>query len=73
MTTTSTHRAHREATSEVFQRNPALAADYLTDVLANGDDVDIMLALRSIRAAFGSVQEVSRQPDANPDALRADD
>lgn len=64
-----THRPHEEASSEMFQRDPALAAAYLTDVLANGDDVDVMLALRSLSAAFGGVQEVARRADANPNTM----
>lgn len=64
-----THRPHEEATSEMFQRDPALAAAYLTDVLANGNDVDVMLALRSLSAAFGGVQEVARRADANPNTM----
>lgn len=64
-----THRPHEAATSEMFQRDPALAAEYLTDVLANGDDVDVMLALRSLSAAFGGVQEVARRAEANPNTM----
>lgn len=64
-----THRLHEEATTEMFRRDPALAADYLTDVLANGDEVDVMLALRSLSTAFGGVQEVARRADANPNTM----
>lgn len=53
----------------MFRRDPALAAEYLTDVLVNGDEVDVMLALRSLSAAFGGVQEIARRADANPNTM----
>jgi probable addiction module antidote protein len=64
-----THCSHESAMSEMFREDPALAAEYLNDVLADGDEVDIMLALRSLSAAFGGVQEVARRADANPNTM----
>jgi probable addiction module antidote protein len=63
------HRSHEEASIAMFRDDPALAADYLNDVLATGDDVDLMLALRSLSAAFGGVQEIARRADANPNTM----
>lgn len=53
----------------MFRDDPGLAAAYLNDVLETGDEVDLMLALRSLSAAFGGVQEVARQADANPNTM----
>lgn len=53
----------------MFRRDPALAADYLNEVLENGDEVDVMLALRSLSVAFGGVQEIARRADANPNSM----
>jgi probable addiction module antidote protein len=64
-----THRSHDEATIVMFQDNPALAAEYLNDVLESGDDVDLMLALRSLSKAFGGIQEVARRADSNPHTM----
>jgi DNA-binding phage protein len=64
-----THRSHDEASTEMFRRDPALAAEYLNDVLASGDEVDIMLALRSLSSAFGGVQEIARLAEANPNTM----
>ena len=47
------HRTHDEATVEMFRRDPDLAAEYLNSVLADGDETDLMLALRSLSKAFG--------------------
>lgn len=63
------HRSHDEATAAMFRADPALAADYLNDVLASGDEVDLMLALHSLSAAFGGVQEIARVAEANPNTM----
>jgi probable addiction module antidote protein len=65
----TTHRSHEEATTAMFQEDPALAAEYLNDVLETGDDVDLMLALRSLSKAFGGIQEVARRADANSNTM----
>jgi probable addiction module antidote protein len=64
-----THRPHDEATAEMFRNDPSLAAAYLNDVLADGDDVDTMLALRYLSHAFGGVQEVARAAKSNPNTM----
>lgn len=64
-----THRTHEEATVEMFRKDPELAADYLNSVLEDGDETDLMLALRTLSKAFGGVQEVARQADVNAHTL----
>lgn len=49
----------------MFRADPELAADYLNSVLEDGDETDLMLALRDISKAFGGVQEVARQAELN--------
>ena len=63
------HRTHDEATVEMFRRDPELAAEYLNSVLADGDETDLMLALRSLSKAFGGVQEIARQAELNAHTL----
>lgn len=63
------HRTHDEATVEMFRRDPELAAEYLNSVLADGDETDLMLALRSLSKAFGGVQEIARQTELNAHTL----
>lgn len=53
----------------MFRNDPVLAAEYLNDVLDTGDEVDLMLALRSLSKAFGGIQEVARRADANPNTM----
>jgi len=62
-------RDHVEASAEMFRNDPALAADYLNSVLEDGDEADLMLALRSLSKAFGGVQEIARQADVNAHTL----
>ena len=53
----------------MFRNDPELAAEYLNSVLADGDEADLMLALRSLSQAFGGVQEVARQAEVNAHSL----
>ena len=62
-------RTHEEATVEMFRRDPELAAEYLNSVLVDGDETDLMLALRSLSKAFGGVQEIARQAEVNAHTL----
>jgi len=64
-----THRTHEEATVEMFRGDPDLAADYLNSVLEDGDETDLMLALRNLSKAFGGVQEVARQAEVNANTI----
>lgn len=66
---TKAHRSHEEATAEMFRDDPALAADYLNNVLESGDEVDLMLALRYLSAAFGGIQEVARRAESHPNTM----
>jgi len=63
------HRTHDEATVEMFRADPDLAAEYLNSVLIDGDETDLMLALRSLSKAFGGVQEVARNAEVNAHTL----
>ena len=64
------HRSHDAATAAMFRADPALAADYLNDVLASGDEVDLMLAIRSLSEAFDDLRDYARNADVSPDTGR---
>lgn len=53
----------------MFRDDPTLAAEYLNDILATGDEVDLLLALRSLSQAFGGIQEVARQAGSNSNTM----
>ena len=58
-----THRSHDIATAEMFRRDPLLAAEYLNTVLADGDDIDIIMALKTLSAAFGDTEDTTSHGD----------
>ena len=64
-----THRSHEEATIEMFQKDPAFAAEYLNAILVDGDETDLMLALRTLSKAFGGLQEVARNAEINANTI----
>lgn len=64
------HRSHDDATIEMFRNDPGLAAEFLNDVLATGDEVDLMMALRYLGSAFGDEQQGERRADSGPNTVR---
>jgi probable addiction module antidote protein len=62
-------RSHEQATVESFRRNPAYAAEYLNSVLEDGDQDELMVALRRVADAFGGVGEVAQAADLNATTL----
>lgn len=69
MRKTKPYRSHEEATIESFRRDPAFAAEYLNAVLKEGDQEELLLALRRVAAAFGGVPKVAKQAELNAKAL----
>jgi probable addiction module antidote protein len=60
--------SHEEATIESFRKNPDYAAEYLNTVLEDGDQEELMLALRRVASAFG-MKEVAESSKLNPKTL----
>ena len=46
------YRAHDESMAELFREDPAFATQYLNDVLDEGDQADLLIALRQMASAF---------------------
>jgi len=59
---------HEEATIGSFRDDPDYAAEYLNAVLEDGDQEELMLALRRVAAAFG-MKEVAETANLNPKTL----
>lgn len=64
-----TSRSHEEATVESFRKDPAFAAEYLNSVLEDGDQEELMLALRRMSKAFGGVQKLAEEAELNANTL----
>jgi probable addiction module antidote protein len=62
-------RSHEAATIESFRNDPTFAAEYLNAVLADGDQDEVMLALRRLSHAFGGVAQVAKTADLNATTL----
>ena len=62
-------RSHDAATVDSLGEDPAYAAAYLDAVLADGDQQEIMLALRRLSDAFGGVQKLARITRLNATTL----
>jgi probable addiction module antidote protein len=62
-------RSHEEATMESFRRDPAFAAEYLNSALEDGDQEELMLALRRMSKAFGGVQKLAGKARLNANTL----
>ena len=62
-------RSHEQATIESFRRDPKYAADYLNSVLEDGDQEEVLLAMRRIAGAFGGVAGVAEAASLNATTL----
>jgi probable addiction module antidote protein len=62
-------RPHDDAMAETFGKDPALAAEMLTAILADGDHEELLVALRQIARAKGSVASVAARAGLNPTQL----
>ncbi len=64
-----TSRSHEEATTESFRDDPLFAAEYLNAVFEDGDQKELMLALRRMSNAFGGVSKLASKSKLNPNTL----
>lgn len=63
------YRSHREATVLSFRRDQKFAAAYLNAILKDGDEKELLLALRYIAEAFGGVSKIARKTGLNGTSL----
>ncbi len=62
------YRDHEDAITASFRNDPQFAAEYLNAVLEDGDQEELMLALRRVASAFG-MKEVAENARLNPKTL----
>ncbi len=63
------HRDHDEMVVEMFREDPEFAAEYLNQVLEDGDQKELMLALRRIAEAFGGVAQLAKKTNLHAKTL----
>jgi probable addiction module antidote protein len=62
-------RTHDEAMAELFKQDPAYAVEMLNSILEDGEQGELLIALRQMTKAFGGVQTVAEKADLNPTQL----
>ncbi len=62
-------RSHDEAMAELFRDDPQFAAEYLNELLQDGEPADLLVALRQIAEAHGGVRAVARETELNANQL----
>jgi len=53
----------------MFREDPDFAAEYLNGVLADGDQKELMLAMRRLAEAFGGVRELAKRSNLHSKTL----
>ena len=66
---TPLHRNHDEATINSLRKDPQFAAEYLNAILEDGDQQELLTALRYLAAAFGGVPYLAEQAELNATTL----
>jgi len=62
-------RRYDEAVVEVFQADPAVAVELLNSILADGDQAELLIALRQMTKAFGGVTAIAEKANLNQTQL----
>ena len=62
-------KTHDEAMAELYREDPAYALQLLNSILEDGDQSELLIALRQMAKAFGGVQAVAEQAHLNPTQL----
>ncbi len=62
-------RAHDEAMAELFQKDPAYALELLNSILEDGEQGELLIALRQMTKVFGGVQSVAEKANLNSTQL----
>lgn len=62
-------RDHEDATIASFRNDPQFAAEYLNTVLEEGDQEELLVALRYMAKAFGGVSKLAQQAELNATTL----
>ena len=62
-------RGHDEATVESLRKDPKFAVEYLNAVLQDGDEQELMVAMRRIADAMGGVPQLANKTKLNATTL----
>lgn len=62
-------RTHDESMAEVFKEDPAYAVELLNAILEDGEQGELLIALRQMTKAFGGVPNVAEKANLNTTQL----
>lgn len=62
-------RTHDEAMAELFREDPTYALELLNGILEEGEQGELLIALRQMTKAFGGVQSVAEKANLNATQL----
>jgi len=62
-------RTYDDAMAELFKEDVAFATQYLNELLEDGDQADLLIALRQLSKAFGGVARIAEQTHLHPTQL----
>ena len=62
-------RTHDAGMAELFREDPAFATQYLNNVLEEGEQADLLVALRQMAQAFGGVPVIAEKAHLNATQL----
>ena len=68
-TSTPRDRSHDDSMAEVFQSDPDYAIEVLNSILEDGDQGELLIALRQMTRAFGGVPAVADKARLNQTQL----
>jgi len=63
------HSDHNTMVVEMFREDPEFAAEYLNQVLEDGEEKELLIALRRIAEAFGGVSELAKRTNLHAKTL----
>jgi len=55
--------------AEVFRNDPGYAIELLNSILEDGEQGELLIALRQMAEAFGGVRQVAQRAELNPNQL----
>lgn len=62
-------KSHDESMAELYQQDPAYAVEMLNSILEDGEQGELLVALRQMTKAFGGVQSIAEKANLNPTQL----
>jgi probable addiction module antidote protein len=58
-------RNHDEAMADLYRKDPDFAVDLLNSILEDGEQAELLIALRQMALAFGGVSKIAERANLN--------